>query len=224
MDYRFAPMEEVVATAMTIVPGATQEHQVLFRQWVWEAVKQIGPTTHWVKTCEIKAKNLSIPKPKDLASTLTIGLFDESGHEIHYTWQGYGDRVHIDRFQNHALLTREDATFRIDLSEDAYYFHIGTNGKSVAYAKLRYLALPIDSDSKLLIPEDNILACATFCRWMWAMRKGDNQSEIDLSRDTWYRERDRIYGDNKMPSVMQANHFAMNRYLSLINSFKPTAW
>lgn len=220
MDYRFTNIEEVTASAYLVCPGATQEDRLIFRQWVWEGIKQIGPTSHWIKTCELKPKNLSFKKPDDLASTVSIGLYNSADGELKYTYHGQGGRVHIDRFDTHSASTSEEVTGRIDLSEDAYYYHLGSNGSDVAYAKVRYLAMPVDKNKLPLIPEDQVFALTMFCRWMWALRKGDNQSEIELARDTWFREKDRIFGANKMPSVYRATQFAKNRFLSLINSFK----
>jgi hypothetical protein len=219
MDYRFTTLDEAVATAMTITPGATDEHKTVFRQWVWEGLKQIGPTNHWVKTCELRPKNFSFKKPSDLASTLAIALYDTGGAEIAYNWQETGGRVHTDR-----SAVRSGGNGLIDLSEDAYYFHMSSDAVNVGYAVIRYLATPVDSNGLPLIPEDHVLALSMFCRWLWAMRNGTNQSEIQLSRDTWYREKDRIFGDNKMPSVFRANQFAKNKFLSLINSFKPNSY
>lgn len=220
MDYRLAPIEEVVDTAILICPGATDEHRVMFRQFVWEAQKLIGPTKHWVKTCKLIPKNRSFKKPDDYASSLAIALFDVTDGEIPFEFFGEGGRVHSDRASVHASGNIEAVTGRVDLSEDAYYFHLGSNTTNVAYAMIRYLALPVDKNGQLLIPEDNIFACTMFCRWMWALRKGDNQSEIQLQRDTWYREKDRIFGDNKMPSWFDAKEFG-KKFLSLINGYKP---
>jgi len=221
MDYRFAKMDEVVATAMTLTPGATDEHRVIFRQWCWEGVKQIGPTTHWLKTCNLKVKNLTFKKPSDLASTINVGLYNSSDQELSFEWNIGVGRVHTDRELLHSVTSQEEVTGRIDLSEDAYYFHLGSNGSEVDHMLLRYLAMPVDTNGEMLIPEDNMFAITMFIRWMWSMRKGDNQSEIELSRDTWFREKDRIYGNNKMPSVLRANEFALNKFMSLLNSFKP---
>jgi len=220
MDYRFAKMDEVTASAMLICGGATAEDRVIFRQWAWQAQLQIGCTAQWLKTCKLNAKNLSFRKPGDLASTVNVALYNAADQELKFEWNIGVGRIHTDREVLHSAGTQEAVTGRIDLSEDAYYFHLGSNGGDVDYMLIRYLASPIDTNGELLTPEDNILAVTMYIRWMWSLRKGDNQSEIELARDTWYREKDRIYGDNKMPSVLRANEFALNRFLSLINSYK----
>lgn len=220
MEYRLATLEEVVDTATLICKGATDEDRLIFRQWAWLGLMQIGPTTHWVKTCRIDAKNLSIRKPKDYASKIAVALYDSSDQELRYEFFGEGARVHTDRQTVHSSTSQEQVTGLITLSEDSYYFHLGTFGDRVSYAQIRYLALPVDSNGLIMIPEDNILAVTMFIRWHWAMRQRENQAEIELARDTWFKEKDRIYGDNKMPSYFDAKEFG-KKWLSLINGYKP---
>lgn len=223
MDYRYVTMQEATATAMLMCGGATQEDRLIFQTFVWEAMKHIGPTRHWIKVCKLTPKNGDFKKPKDLASTVDFALFDASNVEITYNYFYGAERIHTDRYTIHDNLVDGTLTGRVDISEDGYYFHMGNNADLVAYMELRYLALPINEENELVIPEDNIFAIAMFCRWAWSMRRNDNQSEIMNNRDTWYRERDRIYGNNKMPSVKQAKEFAKH-YMSLINSYKPNVF
>lgn len=221
MDYRFATLDEVTAGAVLVCPGANDHDRVKFRYWVYEALKHIGPTGHWVKNCKLTPKNRSFKKPDDLASTVSVALYDSSNSELQFEYfhEGAG-RVHADRQYTHQIGSQQTTYFRPTLSEDAYYFHLDSNSNDVAYMMLRYYAMPIDANKQLLVPEDSMLACQMFCRFMWSLAKGDNQSEIELSRDTWFRERDRVYGNNKMPSVFQAHQFA-KKYLSLLNQYKP---
>lgn len=219
MDYRFAPIDEVVSSAVLICPGATDEHRVIFKQWVWTALLQIGPTSHWVKTCRINPKNRSFKKPQDLASVRDIGLYDATGAEVFYEWKGEGGEVHSDRESVHLLVGESDRPMPVYLSEDAYYFHLSSNSPDVDHMMIRYLALPTDTNGLPLIPEDNIFAITMFIRWMWSLRKNDNQAEQMNARDTWYREKDRIFGDNKMPSWFRAKEFG-HKFLSLINGYK----
>lgn len=208
---------------MTYTPGATTEDRLLFRTWVYEALKAIGPTTHWVKTAQLVPKNGSFEKPKDMASPLSIALF-AGDTELNFKYEPAAEgRIHVDRYEVHDNLVNNQAMGRVDLSDDAYYFHVGTNGNAVTSMVIRYYAMPVDRNKELLIPEDNLFAVAMFCKWSWTMRKGDNQSEQMNARDTWYRELASIKGKNKMPSMFRANEF-FKSYASLINSFKPNTF
>lgn len=220
MEYRFAPMMEVVDSATLVCKGATDEHRSIFRQWCYFGMLQIGATKHWIKTCKLIPKNGSFKKPSDFASSVAVALYDSSDQELRYEFFGEGARVHADRQAVHSTTSQEQVSGRLDLSEDAYYFHMGTGYEQVAYALVRYLALPVDSNGEILVPEDNIFALTMFIRWQWAMRERESISEIDHARDTWYREKDRIRGDNKMPSYFDAKEFG-KKWLSLINGYKP---
>lgn len=219
MDYRFVTMDEVTALAMTYTPSANNEDRLLFRTWAYEAVKQIGPYHAWVKTAELLPKNGSFQKPKDLVSTQSIALF-AGDTELKYNYApAAGGRIHVDRYEVHDNLIDNTVVGRVDLSEDAYYFHLGTNGNHVTRALIRYYAVPTDRNGELLIPDDHQFAIAMFCKWSWSMRKGDNQSEQMNCQATWERELGKVRGKNKMPSVLRATEFAKS-YMSLINSFK----
>jgi hypothetical protein len=220
MEYRFASMSEVVDTATLVCKGATDEDRAIFRQWCFLSLLSVGPTKHWIKHCRLNPKNGSIKKPNDFSSLVALALYNSSDQELKYEYFGEGARVHADRASVHAVVTDSEVPQRIDLSEDAYYFHLGSNYSEVSYALVRYLAMPVDTNGELLIPEDNILAVTMFIRWHWAMRQRENQSEIQLAQQTWYQEKDRIFGDNKMPSYFDAKEFG-KKYLSLIQSYKP---
>lgn len=222
MDYRFSTLDEATALAMTYTPSATTEDRLMFRTWVWEAVKQIGPTLHWIKTANLVPKNGSFEKPKDLASTISIALY-AGDTEVSYNYEPAGGRIHTNRYDIHENLVSTELVGRVDLSDDAYYFHLGDNGDMVTKMKIRYYALPLDRNGELLIPEDNLFATSMFCKWSWSMRKGDNQSEQMNARDTWYRELSSIKGRNKMPSRLRASEF-FKSYASLINSYKPNTF
>lgn len=223
MDYRFATLDEATALAMTYTPSASTEDRLLFRTWVWEALKQIGPTSHWVKVAELVPKNGSFKKPDDMASAISIGLYAGT-EEVKYNYEPEaGGRVHVDRFQIHDNLVDNQVVGRVDLTDDAYYYHLGDNGSMVTKMMIRYYALPVDRNGELLIPEDNLFAVAMFCKWSWTMRKGDNQSEQLNARDTWYRELGSIKGKNKMPSMHRAAEFFKN-YASLLNSYRPNTF
>lgn len=220
MDFRFSTLDEATALAMTYTPSATTEDRLLFRTWVHQALMQIGPTSHWVKIATLTPKNGSFEKPKDMASPISIALY-AGDTEVSYTYhQSAGGRIHTNRYDIHENVVDSELVGRVDLSDDAYYYHLGDNGSMVTSMMIRYYAMPVDRNGELLIPEDNLFACAMFCKWSWSMRKGDNQSEQMNARDTWHRELGSIRGKNKMPNMHRATEF-FKRYASMINSFKP---
>jgi hypothetical protein len=158
-------------------------------------------------------------KPSDLTATIDIALYDTNDNELKYHFiPNLPGRVHPDRFALYEIVNEDnEQTYRVDLAEDAYNYHLGTNGELVSRALIGYLAMPVDRQGMPMIPEGNLTAYKMFCRWNYAMRKNNNQSFIDQSYTMWLKERDRAKGRNKMPDVFRGKEF-FKKYLSLFNS------
>lgn len=213
-------IHETAHNVATVCPGATDEDKTIFLQWLGLGLRDIGPQSDWVKTCELFPKNNVFVKPKDMVYVIDIALYDSQGAEIRYNFQpSKGSRIHLDRFQIFDNILQGAITTRVDLSEDAHQFFLGTNGNAIHHALIRYFAMAVDDDGFPLIPEVDVFPLMMFCRYMWALKKGDNQSEIQLSKQTWYEERDRAKGRAKMPSQL-AGTAILKSWMSLINAPK----
>lgn len=210
-------INEVVVFAMTTCKTATPEDRLLFKVWCVAACRDIGSNKDWYKVTVLYPEDFSFKKPDDLVSTVAISLYDSSDQEIRYNFNQGSKRIFPDRFQINTDSSTAQITGRIDLSEDAHYFHMGTNATEVQYALVRYLGMPVDQEGFPLIREDNLLAYEAFCKYMYAKRVNDNRSEIDQNYSIWLKERDKIKGKNKMPSQVEAEA-TFARYMSLINA------
>lgn len=220
MDSRLLDINEATASCMAIIKGATDEDRALFRAWVAECMNQIGPNIAWRENCEITPKDGSIRKPKNHVGSLEIGLYNSLNQELKYNFIPLSTaRIHVDRFEIRDNLSNTTASGRVDMSEDAYYYHLGTNGSSVDHMKLSYMAMPTDRDGMPLIPENNLTAYKMFCRWQWSMREDISQASIAQSYDMWLREFGMARGKNKMPDVHRATQ-AFKRYLSMVSAPK----
>lgn len=213
-------IDEVTAASMAVIEEATAEERNLFRAWIVECMRDIGPNSSWYKRCSLTPKNLSLKKPSDHTATVDLALFDRSNNELQYNFiPNVSGRIHPDRFALYDNLSTDTRTNRIDVSEDAYYYHLGSNGELVNSALIGYLAMPVDRDGMPLIPENQLTAYKMFCRWNYAMRKNNNQSFIDQSYSIWLRERDRAKGRGKMPDPLRGIQ-AFKKYLSLYSTPK----
>src|SRR5690606_2910831 len=109
----------------------------------------------------------------DMYKPLDVALFsrneDGSLSELRYSFKGRGKRIHTSG--NPILDSGEyspDHHAPIDLSEDAHFFHLGSNARGRVYcAKVKYLKLPIDAYGNPMVPEHQVLAIALFTRYMW---------------------------------------------------------
>lgn len=211
----FLTLDETVSFCLTTCKTATAEDRLLFRVWCVAACRSIGPNRDWYKTATIYPKDFSFKKPDDLVSTVSIALYDSSSCEVPYIFHTGSKRIHQGRFTTDIIIS--DAPACVELSEDANYYHLSTNADTVAAALIRYLGMPVDVDGFPMVPEDDLLAYECFCQHMWAKREKNSQSEIAQTFDLWLTERNRIKGNRKMPSMVEAEGI-FSRYLSLINA------
>jgi len=209
-------IDEITANISASIGTSTAEDRNLFRQWAVLGLRQLGPNRNDVKVAQITPNsNGLILKPDDFVHGIDMSLFDSSGSEIKYNTNHGGTRIHTDRFSIHDENNQDAITGRVDVSEDAYYYHLGSNRSVVAYALLRYFSFPVDSDGLPTVEEDDLMALILFGRYMWSMRKNDNRSEIQQNFDFWNSERDRRKAAKKVPSQIDMKGIA-ERYMTLL--------
>jgi hypothetical protein len=219
MESRFVHIDEAVAMAQTLLPENFSKDKAVARAWAYMALRNIGPTSHWFATCVMKPNdNLTMKKPDDMWKAIDIALYDSAGCELRYSYKGLGRRIHSSR--SAALREGEYSPVlgaAIDLSEDVHAFHLGSNGSCVAFATLKYLQLPIDTDGMPMIPEGLVLAIAFFIRWMWTVKTNENQSDREISERTYKMERAKALAESNMPSGIELEQIG-KEWTSLIGA------
>jgi hypothetical protein len=205
----FLNIDEVVAHAESIIRDADEGARVLFRQWAWLGERQLGFGGYSEETKDLPVEDLSIRKPSDMATPIDIALYDASGSDYQYKYHEGKNRIH----------NVDPSKAKIDLSEDPYYFHLGSNGSLITYAKLRYYAYPIDDDNNPMFPEHHLLAIMFFIRWMWETTKGKSQSAIQQAEDMWIRQSMKAKSANKMPSQLKGAEI-VKTWMSMIDKVR----
>lgn len=209
-------VDEATAEVQIAIKGSTAEDRNIFRNWVIRGFKQLGPDRNDVKVAQITPNsNGLILKPDDFVHGIDMSLWDSAGCEIKYNTNHGGTRIHTDRFAIHDSNNQDAITGRVDVSEDAYYYHLGNNRSVVAYALIRYFSYPVDSDGIPLLMEEDLEAIMDYCHYRWARRERNSQSEIQQSYGIWLASMDRRKGAKKMPSTLDMQGIA-SRYLSII--------
>jgi hypothetical protein len=204
----FLNIGEVVAHAETVIGDLDEADRVLLRQWAWLGEQQLGFGAVNEETSEIVVTDLAIRKPSHMASAIDIGLYDAAGSEYQYKYQFGKNRIH-----EHS---RSGSQRKIDLSEDAYFYHLGTNASDITYAKLRYYSYPIDSENNPMFPNHHLLALMMFIKWMWELRKSDNQSAIAMAESNWLKQSTKAKAANKMPDQLKGEEIAKT-WMSMID-------
>lgn len=204
---KFVPIDTVIARVQTVIPTATTQDKLVWREWTWMALQDLGLSDEDVRACVIYPKNGIAKKPDDLKHIIDLALFDASGNEIKHKFHFGGKRIYTDNrlfpFEtSNGSETTTPVNIPVDVSDDRYNIILGTNGDHVSYITVRYFTYPIDEKTNLpLIREDEVMAIVYFIRYMWAMRKNENQSEIQMNQTMWFRESDRVRAKKKMDSL-----------------------
>ena len=218
MPSRFIGVDEVIADAMSIIPGTTKSEKLLARQWSYIALREIGPSNDFVQVCTIYPHNLKLKKPDSLQSTLDIALYDSGHNELYNNYRSGKSRIHAKRRIGNSTVEDSEQSdgFAIELSEDDYSFNLGSNANNVAYAIVRFFEFPVDEDGLPKIPEKSRLAIMMFIRYMWTLRKNENRFDRDRAEVSWLNARNRARARGKMPSMLEYEAIAKS-WMSMIN-------
>lgn len=206
----FTTADEVIATAMSVMENADTIDRAFLKQWVYLGLEQIGPNTSWYGEATLYPVEFSFRKPEDMHSPIDIALYDASGTELKYTFKGKGSRIHRsdnDSVNNGNYAPEFGST--VDLSEDAYYFNISSNGTAdqVSYAILKYWKFPVDDNGDLLVPVNDTMPLIIFLRYMFYMRKDDKQG-IGLTYPMWLQARREAKASHNTPSILEGSEIA----------------
>lgn len=204
----FIPADRVIAFASSVLEGSDTLDRAYFMEWIAAGLNEIGPNTSWYGEATLYPTELTLRKPLDFYEAIDIALYDQSGCDLSFVFKGKGTRSHR---SDNSLINQEvyapGLGAPIDLSEDAYYFHIGSNGYAVSYAKLKYWRFPTDENGDLMVPEQDLLPLALFCRYCWYMRK-DDKTGMAMAKNSWIAARNEARANHKAPSMLEGTEIA----------------
>jgi len=215
----FVNVDQVIATAKSINEKADSIDRAYFKEWVYLGLNELGPNTSWYNEATIYPTELALRKPLNMHSAIDIALFDASGAELKYVYRGKGTRIHDS--DNTLLNANEYAPVMgapIDLSEDAYYYNLGSNGDVVSYAFIKYWQFPEDENGDLLIPETDVLPLSIFIKYMWYMRK-DDKVGMGQFHNLWIAARNEARTAHKLPDMLQGTEIARG-WNSMIKKYR----
>lgn len=215
MAKRFLSLDEIVAEAMTIVPGASSEDFLLAKQWAYTALREIGPSSDYINVATLYPDNLSLAKPDDYYKAIDLALYSgipDSGTEIPYSFRSGKHRIH-----QYGPNVRNI----VEVSESSDFFHLSSNADHVTYAVLRYFTLPVDHNGQPMFPEHCRLAVMLFIRYMWAVRHGER--DWPLHKQAWDEARNAARSRSKLPNGMQYRQFA-REWITMIPNTKLTRY
>ena len=216
----YITLDEATAFARTLIKEATESDRLLFREWIFQGLMELGVSMAQVKVCTIEAKENRLRLPEDALprGIKNIALYS-GNNEVRYTYNEGVKRIHANdnTLQNAGTYDPKFGSL-VEISMDDYYIHLSSLGDTVTHAKIRYYSLPVDEQGQPKIDKDLRLALALFVRYCWEMRNNDNQSAIDQAYKQWIKERNSKRGKRKMPSELEMQ--AIERYwLTMLPNF-----
>ena len=205
---RFIEVDEVIANACTLFEEVSDELTLVMRQWVWWALRSIGPSDYNLGVASINIVDGSAKKPVDMTGKIKdLSILDCNGRELDYRYN-YSQGNLPDKI-------RGERRSKIDIYEDNDYIHFGDFDPKPEVVHIKYFKLPIDDCGMPLVPEDHLNAIIAYLTYMYYLRKGNNYAMIGMCKNEWNVERDRIRSKNRAVYGIQAKQI-MKEWMSLL--------
>lgn len=211
---QYASVDNVVAFAKTLVKDADTRNLNIWREWVYECVKDLGYGDSDLKVCALYPVDGRAALPKDCQQISEVAVFDASGCQLKHLFRSGKRRI----YQDNRLLPQANAgsppnnnttlnsLVPVDISNDRHFIFLGTNGSEVATILIRYYHYPVDeATGEILIHEEDRMTVCNFILMMEAIRAADNQSRIQLAQQTYFASADRSRARKKAESMTYEN-------------------
>lgn len=209
---RFIEVDEVIANASTFIKDMSDELSLIMRQWVWFAMRDIGPSNDLIETANVAIIDGSAKKPSDMTGNIiSLGVYDEAGNEINYRYNySASQRVRTGNIKTGVL----------NIYEDRDYVHFSEHEDCpLSYIVIRYFKMPLDDCGMPLVPESHLNAVMAYLKFAFYYREANDSSMIGFSRSIWMDERAKIRSKNKSVAGIRAEQI-MKSWMSIIPNMR----
>lgn len=220
MAYPLISLGEIITAAFIRIDTEDSRDELVFQEWAWDAIREIGPTRVDKKTVCLDVNDFCIAKPHDFLYALELNLLDANNNIYYYqsTESGFQESDQANKIRS--------TSASIMLTETKYNFELSSNANQISKAELTYYHYPINDEGDLLVEEKLKEAILSFIEFMWVKRqrrrKGGRDiplSEVQYTEDVWRRKRQEVRGDIKMPDPMAAETI-FKKWVTGIPNFK----
>lgn len=196
MDNKYIGIDEVIANASTFIEDISDELSLIMRQWVWMALKDIGPNFSDIQTAELEIVGGSIVKPSDMIGNfIDLGIYTSEGHEIPYRYNYNNSRTHLDSTRRRTM----------DIYEDFGFLHMSDfDSATPDYVVAKYFSMPLDDCGMPKIPESYLNAVVAYLKFCYYYRQGNRSDMVMISKNHWMEERLKIRAKNKSVAGLRA--------------------
>lgn len=225
--------DEIIAEAFERVGTEDSRDELIFRNWIYRALRWIGPNMVNIKTECLEVCDLSIKKPCDYWSAIDMNLLDDQGHVFYYQYTENGfleseqRNPHSHSGIGAGLYVRKNRSIKV--GEDSYCFNLSSIAKelSISKAEIKYYALDLDNNGDPMVQEGNVEAVYAYIEFMYLKRMRNKtrgtrqvpQSEVKDAEDRYMRYKAMVNGSMRMPSPLAAEVMT-RKWVSRIPNFK----
>jgi hypothetical protein len=192
---KYIDVDEVIANASTFIEDMSDELSLMMRQWVWMALRDIGPNYSDIGIAELEVTGGSAAKPDDMIGNfIDLGVYTDEGHEIPYRYNYDAGRTHEDN----------KIRTRIDIYEDFGFVHFSDFPVTPGYILVKYYKMPLDDCGLPKVPESYLNAVVAYLKFCYYYRVGNRSDMIMISKNHWTEERLKIRAKNKSVAGIRA--------------------
>lgn len=199
----YVSINEVVAMAQTVIKTSDTYDANIYKAWIYQALLDLGMSDDEIKVDELTPVNFAAPLPPDCRQIIEVACYDSAGKQLPHKFRTGTRRMYSNKYipPTDEGGNTVSSLLPVDVSNDMYHLHLGTNATNVAKVGIRYFAYPVDENNVPMVRDEDTMACVYFIRYMTALREDDNRSKIQQDQLNWFREADRARARKKMSSM-----------------------
>jgi len=221
MAYNLISIDEVVAMAFTLLDSEESRDEILFENWAWDAVREIGPTRVSKRKQCLPVIDRCITKPKDFCYAIDMSLLDPCNNAHYFQYSESGWLASTQRYNNDSstLYLNSGSTYNcIKVTETNCTFELSQEAdcENIVKAELLYYHLPLDDQGRMLIEENLKLAIIAYIEYcFYKMHRARSRhpgktnmvpmSEVDWYYNKWVRLKSQKKAEARMPDILSAS-------------------
>jgi hypothetical protein len=235
MAYPSITLEQIVSSAFIALDVDDSRDELVFKEWAWDALREIGPSRVDKKTKCIPITNLCAMKPHDYLYGLDMNILDDSGQIYYYQMAESGILESEQEFKgvigdSSITVSSTGASIKVSEQKEAFVFSSNALKSGVTKMEITYYGYPVDEYGEPLVEEKMKEAVITYIEYRYLKRERRRRvgtrdlplAEVADARDEWKRQRMAIRGDIKMPDPLSADAI-FRRWVTGIPNFKKKA-
>lgn len=223
-------VKQLIASVFLRLELDDSRDEVVFNEWIWDALREIGPSRLDKKRACMDMHDLCFNLPHDYSSAIDLNLLDSSGaiYSYHYSETGFLESEVNNRSDSRGQNASLSGGYnRLTIVENKRSFSLSSNANDlgITSAELVYYALPMDGDGNILIEEIMQEAVMAFIEYMYIKRERNKDrnkipmSEVDWHWDKWTKKRQEMRGYKKDPGPLGMDPIA-RRWITSIPNFR----